>query len=178
MQKPFKRAYTVITDKLYAGYYAGGSSKERTMHKLKKLYESGVRVLINLTERDEIRVDGETLFQIDECVKEFNLSVDSKLIHRRFPIKDMNIPSYEGMISILESIDTFMKQGVPIFLFCCGGFGRTGLGISVFLLRHNLATKENVFQVLQEYRKEDIAHYRPSPQRAIQKQFVLSYDWS
>lgn len=177
MQKPFERSYTVVQGKLYAGYYAGGSSKERTLQKLKTLHDSGIRVLINLTEKDEIRVDGETLFQIDEFVEEFNQSVESKLIHKRFPIKDMNIPSYSKMVEILDAIDKFGKLKAPIFLFCCGGFGRTGSCISAFLLRHNFATKKDVFNVLQGYRKEDIAHHRPSPQRSIQKQFILQNDW-
>jgi len=177
MQKPFDRSYTVVEDKLYAGYYAGSSTKERTKQKLKILHESGIRVLINLTEKDEIRLDGEILFQIDECVDEFNQGLEDKLIHKRFAIKDMNIPTYEGMVKILDSIDVFMEQRIPVYLFCCGGFGRTGTAISAFSLRHSLASKDDVFQVLQEYRKEDIAHYRPSPQRTIQKQFILANEW-
>ena len=65
MRKPFERSYTVVTGKLYAGYYAGGSSKKRTLQKLKTLHDAGIRVLINLTEKDEIRVDGEILNKID-----------------------------------------------------------------------------------------------------------------
>lgn len=88
MQKPFQRSYTVVSGELYAGYYAGGSSKERTLQKLKKLYDSGIRILINLTESDEIRVDTETLYQIDECIDEFNQNLESKLIQRQFVLQN------------------------------------------------------------------------------------------
>lgn len=175
MQKPFDRSYTVVANMLYAGYYAGSSSKDKTFEKLKTLHKSGIRVLINLTEKDEIRVDGEELFQIDECVELFNKELIDKLIHIRHPIKDMNIPTHIEMNDILMTVETFINKSKPVYLFCCGGYGRTGTVVSCFLLKHNLVTKKNVFQELQAFRKEDVTFQRPSPQRKIQKDFVLNW---
>lgn len=176
MQKPFDRSYTVVANMLYAGYYAGSSSKDKTFEKLKAIYNSGIRVLINLTEKDEIRVDGEKLFQIDKCVKDFNESLEDKLIHIRHPIKDMNVPAHAEMNDILMTIETFINKSKPVYIFCCGGYGRTGTVISCFLLKHKLATRDNVFNELQTFRLQDRTHNRPSPQRKIQKDFVLNWD--
>lgn len=174
--KPFPRSYTIIPGLYYQGYYPGGQTKARTLEKLQRIYDSGIRQIVNLTEKDELKIDGTPLLQYQDILDEFNSDKVDQLHHKRFPIKDMDVPSKSLMKEVLDFIDESIERKVPVYAGCVGNYGRGGTVFCCWLLRHDLADKKNVFEVLQKYRREDITHRRPSPQREIQKKFVLNWN--
>lgn len=173
--KPFDRSYTIIDGLYYQGYYPGGSSKERTIEKLQRLYDCGIRQIVNLTEEDEIKVDGTPLEQYQDILEEFNSDKEDKLLHKRFPIEDMNVTTIEQMKETLDFIDSCIENKVPVYAGCVGNYGRGGTLFCCWLIRHGKADQSNVFDVLLEFRKEDVTWQRPSPQREVQRQFVLNW---
>jgi hypothetical protein len=173
--KPFDRSYTVIEGLYYQGYYPGGVTNERTLKKLQRLYDCGIRQIVNLTEIDELKIDGTRLEQYQDILEKFNSDKQDKLMHKRFPIQDMNITSVKQMKETLDFIDSCIEREVPVYAGCVGNYGRGGTLFCCYLIRHGLADKSNVFDVLLKYRKEDVSWKRPSPQRDIQRRFVLNW---
>ncbi|MCT4582754.1 MAG: hypothetical protein N4A35_15175 [Flavobacteriales bacterium] len=175
MSKPFDRSYTIIPNLYYQGYYPGGSTKARTLEKLQRIYDCGIRQIVNLTEADEIKVDGTPLEQYQSVLEEFNSDKEDKLLHKRFPIEDMNVTTVEQMKDTLDFIDACIEKKIPVYAGCVGNYGRGGTLFCCWLIRHGKADKSNVFDILLDYRKEDVTWRRPSPQREVQRQFVLNW---
>ena len=88
-------------------------------------------------------------------------------------IVDFSIPTVERMREILDAIDRAMAADRPVYVHCFGGIGRTGTTVGCWLLRHRLAEKDDVLQVLTTLRKHDQQRgRRRSPETAEQRRFV------
>ena len=170
MKLPFQNTYWVIEGKLMAGMYPGGFSDASILHRMQSLSELGIKSIINLTDEEE-EINYFTMIYNDKC-KRFEEIYCRKLLHTRFKIKDMDIPSKELMVKILDKIDEDISNGHPVFLHCIGGTGRTGTVIGCYMLRHNLVTKDEVFKKIHLLRGDG----KESPEPDEQRQFVLNWD--
>ena len=70
-------------------------------------------------------------------------------------------------------------HGVLTCLFvgghCLGGIGRTGTVVGCYLLRHGLATRTNVFDIIEKLRINDPTSYIRSPESEAQQHFVQNW---
>ena len=145
---------------------------ERHEKKIRSILNAGVRTLMNLIEPDETDAQGRPFAPYRNLVRQ--LCPDATCV--RFPIRDLCIPTTDLMATILDTIDESLKSGRPVYVHCWGGVGRTGTVIGCWLLRHEFATHDNVFDVLARLRQLDRERGdRNSPETEEQWQFVL--DW-
>jgi protein-tyrosine phosphatase len=94
----------------------------------------------------------------------------------RFAIVDQSIPSRETMTAILDRIDAELADGRPVYVHCFGGIGRTGLVVGCWLLRHGLASTDNVIDVLARLRRKDAERAQwSSPENDVQRKFLASW---
>jgi len=172
---PFPRSYWVVPGKFLAGYYPGSRDPATAKEKLKSLLEHGIRHIINLMEKDEKNFSDEVFqpyeYQLQLLAKEIDIPV--KVIH--MAIRDMDVPTAEGMITILDEIDRVLDHNGALYLHCWGGRGRTGTVVGCYLARHGLAVGEAALDFLAELRKDDPISHLPSPETEIQADFVRSW---
>ena len=123
---PFPHSYWVVPGKLMAGYYPGDMDPKEAEKKLRGLIAAGIRHVINLMECNELdwhaRPFKNYVQQMAAIASEMNFSVTLE----RHPVKDMNVPTRQEMIRILNKIDASIYEGKPVYLHCLGGRGRTG----------------------------------------------------
>ena len=143
--------------------------------KIKALLDADVRVFISLMEACETNHDSSAFVPYDDVVKLEQPEAECK----RFPIKDLSVPTGSEMLLILEAIDAFHENGKCVYVHCWGGVGRTGTVIACWLLRKKLATQGNVLDFLKSLRCADAERgYRDSPETEVQKKFVALWNES
>ena len=172
---PFPSSYWVIPGLLLAGEYPGDKDPRGARQKLNSLVEAGVRHIINLIEVDETDRSGKPFAVYDRVVADLAEEVRCSVTCERRSIKDLGITDPSRMSHTLRAIDEAIQDGKPVYVHCWGGVGRTGTVIGCFLMRHGMATRENVLEVIQRLRSHDPKAKRPSPETAAQVEFVTSW---
>lgn len=172
MPLPFPRSYWVIPGLLIAGEYPGTKDSDATRQKIGKLLDTGVRLLINLMEPRELDFFGSPISHYEDILAELarERNVDARM--HRFSIVDMRVPGPELMRQILDTIDEALGEEVPVYVHCLGGIGRTGTVVGCFLIRHGLASPENVLDRIARLRAKDPKVDRPAPEAPIQREFL------
>ena len=90
---------------------------------------------------------------------------------------DVNIPTEDFMVKILDAIDAHLDDGRKPYIHCWGGIGRTGTVVGCWLIRHGHATPELVGDMISELRVGDVeAGYRVSPEAESQWDFILNWE--
>lgn len=170
---PTTSSYWVIPGLLLAGAYPGNPDPEKHRQKLRVLLDAGVRTFVNLMQQDEVDHQGHSFAPYEDDVKQAIRATRCL----RIPIRDLGVPSTSDMTTILDSIDESLSANRCVYVHCWGGVGRTGTVIGCWLLRHGLATPENVMHVLNQLRQQDQERgHRESPETSDQRRFVL--EWS
>lgn len=173
---PFSHSYWVLPGKLLAGLYPGSEDSEEADRKFRRLLKSGIICLINLMEEGEVNYLGSPFIPYQPLLENIASSKGLRVTCRRFPIQDLSIPSIDQMSQILDTIDEALGSGQPVYVHCLGGIGRTGTVIGCYLLRHGLASPENVLQHIAELRKDNPGlYYIRSPETEEQRRFVLEW---
>lgn len=169
VNKPFERSYWVVPGSVMAGEYPAAVSSAETKRKLEGLVDAGIKLVISLTEAGEQNRSGIELYDYSEDLKAMGVEAI------RMPIQDLHIPSKEEMDNILERIEESLAAQKPVYFHCWGGVGRTGTVLGCYLLKNQLATKDNVFQTIDELKKDTSIRHRNSPETLAQRNFVLNY---
>jgi protein tyrosine phosphatase len=99
---------------------------------------------------------------------------EDTVTHRRISIHDMDIPTREEMIQILDTIDTALESGHKIYLHCYGGIGRTGTVVGCHQVRHGMDGVTALGQIA-SWRQDIPDGWRRSPETEEQRQFVLRW---
>lgn len=172
---PFSRSYWVIPGKLLAGAFPGASHPEKAKMKLSALLSSGIRRVINLMQPDETDYTEYGFGNYEELLKSLAEKMNVPVTVGNFPVPDLGIPAGGEMKAILDAIDGSIGREQPVYVHCWGGIGRTGTVVGCFLLRHGLATRENVFDIIANLRAADPAAFQPSPETTRQREFVQSW---
>ena len=172
---PFPRSYWVVPGKFLAGYYPGSRDPSTAQRKLEGLLEHGVRQVINLMEEDEHNFSGETFVPYEQQLEDIaeKTAIPIKLVH--MPIRDIDVPTVEGMVAILDEIDRAIRQNPRVYLHCWGGRGRTGTAVGCYLARHGMGVGEAALDLLSTLRQNDPISHLSSPETEIQSQFVRSW---
>ena len=174
-EKPFERSYWVVPGKLLAGCYPGSRDPVEASEKLGGLLECGIRCVVNLMEDHEKDYRGEVFVNYEKTLTKMAQDKGIRIELVRLPIADNGVPSKAQMIKILDSIDNAVNRGLPVYVHCWGGVGRTGTVVGCYLARHGFATGPSVIKKIAELRRKDPTAYRNSPEIGPQSLMVTSW---
>jgi protein-tyrosine phosphatase len=169
---PTSFCYWVVPDLLLAGAYPGNPDPVEHRQKVQSLVAAGIRVFVNLMEKDETNYAGEAFVPYQDLAQQFCPEVECV----RHPIHDLSVPTTAEMRTILDAVDSAINNGNAAYVHCWGGVGRTGTVVGCWLMRHRLAEPSNVLDVLMQIRQQDgKSRQRMSPETAPQQRFVKSW---
>lgn len=172
---------------LLAGQYPGNPDPDVARRKIRHLLSLGVRRFIDLTDAGE-RTVWNTLGLLRPYVDflmEEAASVGVTVEHLRMPIANIEAAnSVAEMRAILDAIDASVAEGVPAYVHCVGGKGRTGTVIACHLIRHakellpphaGPTATEALRHLIRIRREQGVPNPEDSPQRSVQFDFVRAW---
>lgn len=174
-QKPFDRSYWVVTNTFLAGAYPGSKDSQEALDKVSGLVKCGIRKIINLMEEHETDSWNQQFVPYEEALRGVSKRFGVTVQVTRHPITDLHVPSSKEMIRILDSIDQSINEGLPVYVHCWGGVGRTGTVVGCYLIRHGLATQTDVLDRIAFLRREEFTAYRQSPETSEQGRMVQNW---
>lgn len=140
--------------------------------RLDAIIQSGARTFVNLIEANEQRFNGSKFL-------DYRRYVGKRCTYAnflQFPIKDNGVPDRRKMHQILDAMDSSIDAGLPVYVHCWGGIGRTATVVGCWLRRRNLATKLDVLKVIDRLRKQDILRCNvDAPATMAQRDFVEEF---
>lgn len=166
--KPFPQSFWVRDGLFCAGCYPGSKDKNESDQKLSGLLAGGIRLIISLMEADESSHFEPYDSALQQLANARGMSVDCK----RFPIRDASVPAPLEMGRILDAIDDALARGIPTYVHCWGGHGRTSTVVACYLIRHGYSPEEAIESVNRSRTRLPKNHY---PYEGSQKEFVLSW---
>ena len=170
---PTIRSYWVVEGKFLAGAYPGSPDENKHCQRIEELWSAGLRTFINLVEEDETNNSRKSFQRYDDVLRKLASDACETVAHLRFPVRDLSVPSRDGMRSILDAVDLAFAANRPVYIHCFGGVGRTGTAVCCWLLRHGLAAPQDVINTLQELRQADHqTKGRKAPETSEQIAFV------
>ena len=172
----YQRYYWVIENRLLAGCYPGALDSELAEKQLSGLLNAGIRHVINLMEPHEKTWYGRALIPYRDQLRLLSKQVECTVSFERQPIRDLSVPTPGQMRVILDHIDDSLSLERPVYVHCLGGIGRTGTVVGCYLIRHGLATGENVLERLKQLRSNYADRHRRSPETDEQLGFVKTWE--
>ena len=174
---PTVRCYWVVAGQLLAGAYPGSPDPAAHRQRVETFWHVGIRTFINLIEEGETNLSGKPFTRYDDLARQLAMESGDQTACLRFPVRDLSVPSADQMRSVLDAIDLSLSSARPLYLHCWGGVGRTGTVIWCWLLRHQLATRDNVLDVLHDLRQADKQTWgRKAPETDEQIHFVKGWN--
>jgi len=174
---PTIRSYWVVEGKFLAGAHPGSPDQAAHQQRLEGLWNAGMRTFINLMEEKETNNAGQPFIRYDDTLRELARDSGEQVAHLRFSVRDLSVPSADGMRSILDAIDLSLAANRPIYLHCFGGVGRTGTTVCCWLIRHGLVKPNEAIAMLCDLRQADQqTKNRNAPETSKQIAFVESWE--
>src|SRR5262249_29489996 len=136
--------------------------------KLGSFLGAGVTFFLDLTEEDEGLEPYAPLLQEEATARE------RKVVHRRLPISDLDVPTTERMSEIQQTIATALESGQTVYVHCWGGIGRTGTVLGCYLVEQEVSVKEALTEIQRRRRRTSDA-WKKSPETQAQVDFVRSW---
>ena len=162
-------SYWVVKDRFMAGEYpypyTGEAGKDDDI--LCWLTSNGFTCFLDLTEFGEYRTK-------DYAPLLKPLAGDKMVIHHRISIPDMETPSIDSMIRILDTIEDAISQEQRVYLHCYAGVGRTGTVVGCYLVRQGM-DGEAALAYIKEQRSIALSGWTRSPETQAQRQMVLNW---
>jgi protein-tyrosine phosphatase len=169
---PTDTSYWVVPGKILAGAYPGDLHAEAHERKIRALVDAGVRRFVSLMEIHETNYGGQPFVPYEELAQ----SLHPQVACLRFPIRDETVPSPETLGKILDALDQMLADEQTLYVHCWGGKGRTGTVIGCWLMRHGLATCDNVLDELARMRAVIAPKKRgDSPNTPAQRKFLVNW---
>ena len=161
------------TPLLLACEYPGDRTDAQATVKLDALLAAGIRDFYDLTEPGELR-PYEALLQ--QRAAHLGLG-PGQVRYRRFPIRDMDVPSQERLAEVLDALADSGAAGRPAAVHCWGGIGRTGVVVGCHLQRaQGLSGEEALAHIAREWQTVEKVYREPtSPQTPAQFAFVRQH---
>lgn len=172
---PFPRAYWVFRGKLLAGFFPGAKVPHEEQDKMAGLINAGIRHIINLMEEDERDHEGELFTPYQKRYREVAAARGINVTWERMSIRDVSVPTEQGMVRILDSIDGALARDCPVYVHCWGGKGRTGTVVGCYLIRQGYATGKEALEIIKKLRRHDLRAHEQSPETHQQRDFVLHW---
>ena len=177
-------SYWVVPGRLMAGSYPGSIDAETATQKLRSIVGAGVRSFIDLTEAEEPTFLC-PLRPYENDLREVGREIAVSVAYSRFPIRDLGVPSRGLVVSILDALDAALGNGVPAYVDCLGGRGRTGVAIGCYLVRHaerllgtvdgGVAGSLALERITELRRSQQVPVPEYSPQTQAQREMVLGW---
>ncbi len=127
MKTPIPNSYWVVDGLLLAGEYPGGYDPDDTRERLGRFLAAGIRVFYDLTEPRELQPYDALL---DDVATERHMDVQ----YERVPIRNRAVPDRDRVRRLLASIGRNIDAGLPCYVHCWGGVGRTGTIIGCWMI--------------------------------------------
>lgn len=156
---PFGESYWVEPASLLAGPHPGGSSVQETALRVSALLDTGIRCIVNLTLTQEERPEQryEALFEARAATEALQVQTV------RFALFDGSCPSPAAVAELLDIIDGCMNSGLPVYVHCMLGLGRTGVAVGCHQVRHGRCKPRAAVKHLTKLRRGTANHHLPSP---------------
>jgi len=168
-QIPIIESYWVEENLFLAGEYPGSYNPEEMRRRMDAFLESGIRTFIDLTQPHE-------LVPYEPILKEQARIYDYSAVYHRFAIRDHGVPSVQTMSLILDTIDSAIQSGSPVYIHCWGGVGRTGTVVGCYLIRHGMSAKKALERVDMLYKTRPQNYFLArSPETEEQFDFVRNW---
>jgi ADP-ribosyl-[dinitrogen reductase] hydrolase len=165
---PDLHAYWIEPGVLIAGEYPGAQTEAEAERKLASLLDVGVRRFVDLTEEGELE-PYEALLQ--QLAWARGVSVE----YARHPIRDVGVPRDEAtMRGILDELAAAERDGVPAYVHCWGGIGRTGTVVGCHQVERGYSAAR-ALERIEELRRDSSKASRRSPETATQSDFVRNW---
>jgi hypothetical protein len=166
---PIPDSYWIRPGRLLAGEYPGGKKEAETIQRLDRFLQAGLTFFLDLTEAGEYN-----LAPYAPLLREQARACGKTVVYRRIPIQDMETPSPEEMMDILDLIDLALIAHHNVYIHCFGGIGRTGTVVGCYLVWHGLSG-EAALRRLAELRRTTPKRGQPSPYTEAQRQMVRRF---
>jgi len=89
--------------------------------------------------------------------------LERSVAYRRIPVPDGDVPSIEGMVRILDTVDAALAEGRMVYLHCFAGVGRTATAVGCYLVRHGLEGQAALREVYRLRYGRRVLWKRPGP---------------
>jgi hypothetical protein len=162
---PINDSYWLVPGRLLAGEYPGAKTKDEARRKLQSFLDADVDFFLDLTEEKE------GLEPYAQLLEEVAMSRDRRVVYRRLPIPDMDVPTTERMLEIQQTIEAALESGRTVYVHCVGGLGRTGTVLGCYLVEHEVSVAEALAEI-QRRRRWTKDGWKKSPQTPAQVDFV------
>jgi hypothetical protein len=134
--RPHGNCYWLVPGRFLAGEHPGAVLGASVTAAVDAFLDAGIRQFIDLTEEHEPPPAYAAV--LNERARARGLSAS----HRRFAIQDCGVPSPALMRTILDTIDSALAAGHPVYVHCFAGVGRTGTIVGCLLREHGLSAQE------------------------------------
>lgn len=167
-----KNSYWAINGLLLAGEYPGAQDLMVTRSKLSRFLGIGIRAFMDLTHPYELTPYAPVLSAL---AREQSIHVE----YKRMSIDDMGVPrSTEWMHSIQEQLRQWHNAGIPAYVHCWGGVGRTGTVVACHFVEQGLSPDEALHKLALlwcQMSAEKRRRYPQSPQTPEQLKFIRNW---
>ena len=162
-----------VSDTLIAGEYPGAKNTASARLRLRRMLAAGIETFVDLTEADEWQASG-PVQPYEQLVDDAAEQLGRDLRYHRMAIRDIDVPSKDAMVEILDLIDREIADGRVVYVHCYGGVGRTATVVGAHLVRGGLGGDEALEHV-QNLRAKTPKANRRSPETTAQCDVVR--DW-
>ena len=159
--------YWVVPGHFVAGEYPGDWIRGLARRKLGGLLDAGVRTFIDLTEEGELTA-------YDQWLEREARARQIEVEYHRHPVRDLDVPTSEGMRAILDLIDASIADGRPVYVHCWGGIGRTGTVVCCWLIERGRSC-EDALADIRQLREGIQKRMIQSPEMDGQREFVRAW---
>jgi hypothetical protein len=168
--RPLPNTYWVRPARFLAGEYPGDWDSQLARERLRRFLESGVTAFLDLTRPGELEPYAPLL--------EAEAETAGRLVsYRRQSIPDLDVPTREHMVAILDEIDSLLAGGQNLYLHCWGGVGRTGTVVGCYLVRHGLTGEAALVRLADWWSRVEKRNRHPrSPETAAQMDMIRSWE--
>ena len=169
---PFLQSYWVREAMLCAGHYPGALNVDERNMKLTGLLDCGIRRIVNLIPAHETGANGFPFDPYEPVIQQMASSRGLQVECLRLGYGDGTTPERSHMSKILDTLDSSIAAGEPLYVHCWGGHGRTSSVIGCFLIRHGASAQEAIDQIVGWRNPLPRNHF---PYEGRQEKFVRSW---
>ncbi len=164
--RPHRNCYWLVPGVLLAGEHPRAVAPDCTP-RIDALLDAGIRSFIDLTEESEGPAPYAPILRDRAVARELRAA------HRRFAIRDCDVPTPALMRTTLDAIYGAIAAGDPVYVHCWAGIGRTGTVIGCLLREQGLTGAQALALIDRKWRAMEKRQWCPrSPEWPGQFAFI------